>query len=96
MKEFKELKEGIYQLIPVNRKGEYANINTNTGLILYCRRTSNLLPTQSKINVLTFQKLVSNDKRAWCAKEFFEWRNQYSEVYNRMIDRINNLELIFE
>ena len=94
MKIYKELREGIFQLIPVNTKGEYANINTNTGMILYCKRTSNILPSQSKMSVLEFQKLLSKDKKVWCGKEFQEWRNINVDIYNTMIDKINNMELV--
>ena len=91
MKEYKELKDGIFQLIPVNNKGEYANININTGLILYCKRNSNALPLPSRITILEFQKLLANDKKVWCGKEFIDWRNQNVEKYNIMIDKINNM-----
>lgn len=92
---YRELREGIFELIPINNKGEYANINTNTGLILYCKRHGNILPSLSQINVLEFGKILSRDKNIWCGKQYIEWRSQYPEVYNSMIDRINNLEIMF-
>lgn len=89
MKEYKELRKGIYQLSPINSKGEYANINTNTGLILFCKRNSNLLPTPSKISFIEFEKLLSQDQKIWMGKEYIQWRNKHSEVYNIMIDKLN-------
>jgi hypothetical protein len=92
--EYKELKEGIYQLLPINNKGEYANFNTNTGLILYCKRTSNALPLPSRLTFLEFERLLAQDKKVWLGKEYTEWRNKYPEVYNRLIDKVNNRELL--
>lgn len=91
--EFKEIREGVFQLKPINNKGEYANFNTNTGQILYCKRISNNLPLPSKINFLEFEKLISKDKKVWLSKEYLQFRNDNPEIYNKLIDKVNNLEI---
>jgi hypothetical protein len=91
---FKELREGIYQLIALNSKGEYLNINTNTGYLLYCMRTANCpYALSSKISLLDYEKILSLESFGF--KQFTEWVAVHSDTYNIMIDKINKGEIIF-
>ena len=92
--DYRELKEGIYQLKAMNSKGEYANINVNTGMIIYCKKVCSMPMDASKINIKDFEKELSKNNIKWLAKNYIEWRKKYPEVYNKMLDRINNLELV--
>lgn len=91
--EFSELAPNIFQLISPNRKGEYANINFNTGMILYSKRTNTWLPAQNRISIQEFEKLMSDNKKLWLCKEFNQFRNTHTEVYNDYIDFVNKLKM---
>lgn len=90
---YKELKDGIYQLKSINKKGEYANINTNNGTIIYYKKVTNMPMNASRISVVEYEKLSNKNIEKWLSKDYIAWRNKYPQVYNNMIDRINNLEI---
>jgi len=93
---FSELKPNIFQLIALNQKGDYANINLNTGMILYSKRQDNWLPAQNKISIPEFEECMANNPKLWLCKEFIVFRNTHVEVYNDYVDRVNKMEIIFK
>lgn len=91
---YKEVGKGIYQLKVLNSKKEWANINTNTGMILYSANTGAKVPMPlSKMTIKRFETELSKGNARWLNKDYEAWRIKYPEVYNTMIDKINNLEI---
>ncbi|NFH40735.1 hypothetical protein [Clostridium sporogenes] len=91
---YKELKKGIYQLKPLNNKGEYANINTNTGIIIYYKKVTNMPMPASKITIKELEKKLNKNNAKWLLKDYKAWRQKYPEVYNNMIDKINQEDIL--
>lgn len=92
--DYRELSiKGIYQLKAMNQKGEYANINTNTGVIIYYKKATNMPMPSSKITIKELETELNKGNGKWLAKNYKAWREKYPEVYNFMIDKINKLEI---
>lgn len=99
----KELKDGIYEIIPVHRieekigevYSEYMNFNSNNGTIIYEKRMGHLLPNPETIKISEYQNMINKRgiDNIVGANEFEKFIHKYPEIY---IKGINNEEKIEE
>ena len=86
---YKELREGIYQLKPMNKKGEYANINTNNGTVVYYKKVTHMPMSACKMTIRELEAEINKGNAKWLKKEYLGFMTSMKEIYNEMIDKIN-------
>lgn len=91
----KELKPGIFELVPINRKSEYMNINTNNGTIIACVRVCELLPQAEILSLKEYSEQINKYglNNVFGAKQYQKFIMSNPQIYNQMIDNINNLSI---
>ena len=87
---YKELRKGIYQLKPMNKKGEYANINTNNGTIVYYKKVTSMPMSACKMTIRELEAEINKGNARWLKKEYIGFMTTMKDVYNDMVDRINH------
>ena len=87
----KELKNGIFEIIPVRRieeglgeiYSEYMNFNSNNGTIIYEKSLGNLLPSPEIIEISKYQEMINKNgiENVGGAKEFERFIHKYPDIY---------------
>lgn len=102
----KELKDGIYEIIPVHRieekngeiYSEYMNFNSNNGTIIYEKRMGHLLPDPEIIKISEYQNMINKRgiNNIVGANEFKKFIHKYPEIYIKGINNEEKTEQINE
>lgn len=104
-KEPKELKDGIYEIIPIHKideghgeiYDEYMNFNSNNGTIIYEKRLGNLMLSPECIKIRQYSDMIekSGIDNIGGANKFIEFIMKYPGIYqigldNEFKDEIDN------
>lgn len=102
-KEPKELRRGIYEVIPIHKINEqygeiydeYMNLNSNNGTIIYEKRLGNLLPSPEQISIREYLDMIerSGVDNIEGANKFIEFIMKYPHIYQKALDNELNERL---
>lgn len=95
-KEPKELKDGIYEIIPIHKideghgeiYDEYMNFNSNNGTIIYERRLGNLMPSPECIKISEYLGMIKKTgiDNIGGGNKFMEFIMKYPGIYQTGLD----------
>lgn len=94
----KEIKEGIYEIIPVHTikeeqevYSEYMNLNTNNGTIIYERRLGFLMQSPDIMSVSEYEHLIMKYgiEQINGAEEYEKFKRKYPDLYRIAIENEN-------